>query len=300
MTGEVGDCQLFVTQRRHQQHVDLAEDARHLQRDLAAQPIGLDEIDRRQEARLAKQVGPRVLTCTFSVPSWLVSASSSNAAAPSANRIGISELYGQSGSVTSLQLHLQLSQRLHRGAIDVGGRALFHPLRDVADPEARDRRRRVEVEPARHARRIAGISAVGGAAARASRLRPIVSSGRACRATSRASSRRCAARGRTSGASPVTPQRIAGLTMLPPVSLPIEKPTSAAAVAAPGPALDPDAPSSSSHGFIVWPPNQMSLSASAPSESLAISTAPASIQPRDHRRIRRRHARCGTARRRRS
>ena len=39
--------------------------------------------------------------------------------------------------------------------------------------------------------------------------------------------------------------------MLPPVSLPIEKPTSAAAVAAPGPALDPDAPSSISHGFIV-------------------------------------------------
>ena len=65
--------------------------------------------------------------------------------------------------------------------------------------------------------------------------------------------------------------------MLPPVSLPIEKPTSAAAVAAPGPALDPDAPSSSSHGFIVWPPNQMSFSASAPSESLATSTAPASF-----------------------
>src|SRR5439155_19957884 len=56
------------------------------------------------------------------------------------------------------------------------------------------------------------------------------------------------------GRIPVTPQRIAGLTMLPPVSLPIENETSAAAVAAPGPALEPDAPSSKSHGFIVWPP----------------------------------------------
>ena len=56
--------------------------------------------------------------------------------------------------------------------------------------------------------------------------------------------------------------------MLPPVSLPMEKPTSPAAVAAPGPALDPDAPSSSSHGFMVWPPNQMSLSASAPEAQL--------------------------------
>src|SRR5215470_8866956 len=43
------------------------------------------------------------------------------------------------------------------------------------------------------------------------------------------------------GRSPVTPQRIAGLTMLPPVSLPIENAARAAAVDSPGPALDPDA-----------------------------------------------------------
>src|SRR3954449_3834809 len=48
------------------------------------------------------------------------------------------------------------------------------------------------------------------------------------------------------GRRPVTPHRIAGATILPLVSLPIEKPTRPAAVAAPGPALDPDAPSSSS------------------------------------------------------
>jgi hypothetical protein len=47
------------------------------------------------------------------------------------------------------------------------------------------------------------------------------------------------------GRSPVTPQRIAGDTMLPPVSLPSAKPTQPDAVAAPGPALLPDAPSSS-------------------------------------------------------
>ena len=79
------------------------------------------------------------------------------------------------------------------------------------------------------------------------------------------------------GRRPVTPQRIDGLTMLPPVSLPMEKATRPAAVAAPGPALEPDAPSSSSHGFMVWPPNQMSLSASAPMLSFASSTAPAAL-----------------------
>src|SRR6516162_10417806 len=78
------------------------------------------------------------------------------------------------------------------------------------------------------------------------------------------------------GRSPVTPHRMLGLTMLPPVSLPIANPTSPAAVAAPGPALEPDAPSSSSQGLTVWPPNQISLSASAPRLSFATSTAPAS------------------------
>src|SRR5262249_56842007 len=74
------------------------------------------------------------------------------------------------------------------------------------------------------------------------------------------------------------PKRMLGPTMLPPVSLPMAKPTSPAAAAAPGPALEPDEPSSSSHGFTVWPPNHISLSARAPRLSLATSTAPASFR----------------------
>src|SRR5580704_2579994 len=80
------------------------------------------------------------------------------------------------------------------------------------------------------------------------------------------------------GRSPVTPQRIEGLTMLPPVSLPMAKATKPAAVAAPGPALDPEDPSSRFHGFTVWPPNQMSFRANAPRLSLATRTAPASLR----------------------
>src|SRR5436305_7753242 len=77
------------------------------------------------------------------------------------------------------------------------------------------------------------------------------------------------------GRRPVIPQRMLGLTMLPPGSLPIEKPTRPAAVAAPGPALDPEEPSSSSQGFIVCPPNQTSFNASAPKLNFASNTAPA-------------------------
>src|SRR4051812_30480865 len=79
------------------------------------------------------------------------------------------------------------------------------------------------------------------------------------------------------GRSPVMPQRMEGLTMLPSVSLPIANPTRPAATAAPGPALEPEEPSSSSQGFMVWPPNQTSLSASAPRLNLATSTAPAAL-----------------------
>src|SRR5690349_14296234 len=77
------------------------------------------------------------------------------------------------------------------------------------------------------------------------------------------------------GRKPVTPQRMLGPTMLPPVSLPMANATRPAAVAAPGPALEPEEPSSSSHGFIVCPPNHMSLSASAPRLNFASRTAPA-------------------------
>ena len=63
--------------------------------------------------------------------------------------------------------------------------------------------------------------------------------------------------------------------MLPSVSLPIAKATSAAAVAAPGPALLPPDPSSTSQGFIVWPPNHTSFRARAPRLSFATRTAPA-------------------------
>ncbi len=82
------------------------------------------------------------------------------------------------------------------------------------------------------------------------------------------------------GRSPVTPQRVAGETMEPQVSLPMAKPTSPAAVAAPGPAEEPLEPCSRFQGFFVLPPNQTSPQARAPSVSLATRTAPASSRRR--------------------
>ena len=62
----------------------------------------------------------------------------------------------------------------------------------------------------------------------------------------------------------------------PRVSVPIAKPTRPADVAAPGPADDPLELVSGAHGLRVNPPNHTPPCASAPIESFATSTAPAS------------------------
>src|SRR4029077_14735480 len=79
------------------------------------------------------------------------------------------------------------------------------------------------------------------------------------------------------GRSPVTPQIPEGSTIEPPVSVPIENPTSPAAVAEPGPADDPCEPIERSQGSFVGPPNQTSSNANSPVPSFAMSTAPASF-----------------------
>ena len=78
------------------------------------------------------------------------------------------------------------------------------------------------------------------------------------------------------GRRPLTPQRVAGDTIEPQVSEPIEKPTRPAAVAEPGPADEPLDPCSVFHGLRVFSPYQTSPQARAPRVSLATSTAPAS------------------------
>ena len=71
--------------------------------------------------------------------------------------------------------------------------------------------------------------------------------------------------------------RVEGPMIDPPVSVPIEKPTSPAAVAEPGPADDPDASYSVFHGLRVRPPNQRAVTANTPVESLATRIAPALV-----------------------
>ena len=78
------------------------------------------------------------------------------------------------------------------------------------------------------------------------------------------------------GRSPVTPFLVDGEMIEPRVSVPIANATSPAAVADPGPADDPLAPCPGFHGLRARPPNHRSPDASAPIESLATSTAPAS------------------------
>src|SRR6478752_1827123 len=77
------------------------------------------------------------------------------------------------------------------------------------------------------------------------------------------------------GRNPVVPQRVEGEEIDPSVSEPTANATHPAAVAEAEPADDPLEPCCVNHVLRVMPPNHLSPSASAPSVSLATSTAPA-------------------------
>src|SRR5215467_720817 len=77
------------------------------------------------------------------------------------------------------------------------------------------------------------------------------------------------------GRRPVVPQRVEGDEMDPSDSEPMAKATQPAAVAEADPADDPLDPCLLFQGLRVMPPNHLSPWASAPSVSLATSTAPA-------------------------
>ncbi len=53
--------------------------------------------------------------------------------------------------------HAEFSDHIERGAVDVGGRILFHPGREITDAQAFHRCGCVEVEVTRHARHVARI-----------------------------------------------------------------------------------------------------------------------------------------------
>src|ERR1700719_2549290 len=78
------------------------------------------------------------------------------------------------------------------------------------------------------------------------------------------------------GRKPVVPQRVEGDEIDPSVSEPIANATQPLAVAEADPADEPLEPSLLFQGFRVRPPNHLSPIASAPRESFAIRTAPAS------------------------
>src|SRR6185437_2773490 len=77
------------------------------------------------------------------------------------------------------------------------------------------------------------------------------------------------------GRNPESPQRVEGDEIDPSVSDPMANPTQPAATALAGPADEPLDPCFGFHRLRVCPPNHLSPMASAPSVSLATSTAPA-------------------------
>src|SRR6266849_7825323 len=60
VAGEVRKRQHFVAQGRNQQQINLVKHASHFLRNLAAEAVSLHEVDGREKARLAKNIGPGI------------------------------------------------------------------------------------------------------------------------------------------------------------------------------------------------------------------------------------------------
>ena len=197
------DGEHLVAQRRHEQQVHLVEDARHLAGDLAAQPVGLHEVDGGEEARLRG-------TCSATRPAPAPSSASTPFAERQLleRRRGFGEQDRHQRAVRPVgQRHFAsascpASSRVSSAARSTSVAGLsFIQLREVADAQA--------LRPARRRRSRDGsarstTSPAIGAGDRLQHEHRVLDAARhrarACRATSRASSRRCAARGRTSDA----------------------------------------------------------------------------------------------------
>ena len=124
---------------------------------MTPEAIGLHEIDGGEKPRLAEEIRPRVghlrpERAHAAVERQLLE-----------RRRGFREQHVLQRGVRPIgqphvdERHAERLHRLERGAIDVGGGVLVHPTREVADAQPAHRRRRVEIEMARHARHVAGI-----------------------------------------------------------------------------------------------------------------------------------------------
>ena len=87
-----------------------------------------------------------------------LSVKSSKAAAASANRIRLSESYGQSGMRNLHRLHPAFSTALSAARSTSVAGALLHPLRKIADTQTLDTGVGVKVEVAGHACQVACIA----------------------------------------------------------------------------------------------------------------------------------------------
>ena len=70
MSGEVRNGEHFVAQRRHQEQINLREDARHLLRHFTSEPVGLHEVDGGKKPGFTKDIGPRVRRLHFEADSF--------------------------------------------------------------------------------------------------------------------------------------------------------------------------------------------------------------------------------------
>jgi hypothetical protein len=146
VAGEVGDGEDFVAQGWDEEKVDLIHDARHFEGDHAAEAVGLHEVDGGEEAGLTEGVGPRVGDLGFEHVELMVEGDLFEGCGGFGEEDEVKIVVGPVGESDFDWGHSYGLDGGQGGAIDVGGRGFFHPLREVADSEIFYRGLGVEAE----------------------------------------------------------------------------------------------------------------------------------------------------------
>ena len=162
MAREIGDGEHFVAEAGDEEEFDFGEETSHFFGNLAAEAVGLDEVDSGEKAGLPEGVGPGVGDLGFELVDGVIEGDLFEGGGSFGEEDELERVVGPIGEGDFRREHAQFFHGVEGGAVDVRGGIFLHPAGKVADAEALDTGGGVEVEVAGDGGEVAGIGAGDG------------------------------------------------------------------------------------------------------------------------------------------
>src|SRR5919108_4349971 len=133
VAGIVADGEHFVPQRRDEEQIHVRKNARHLLADFATEAISLNKIHSRKKTGLAKEIGPGIVRLHFELINGVIQGDLLEGGGAFGKKVEIEAAVGPVGEKNLDGAHAELGDSFESGAVDVGGKRLFHPFREITD-----------------------------------------------------------------------------------------------------------------------------------------------------------------------